>query len=61
MSLVTNEGYTDDDLFIVDPRDPNRLFVAALGHPYGPNAERGIFRSTDGGRSFQKGRPSSIS
>ena len=29
----------------VDPRDPNRLFVAVLGHPYGPNAERGIFRS----------------
>jgi hypothetical protein len=38
----------------VDPNDPNRLFVAALGHPYGPNAERGIFRSTDGGKSFQK-------
>src|SRR5213593_3490962 len=38
----------------VDPRDPNRLFVAVLGHPYGPNAERGIFRSTDGGRSFEK-------
>src|SRR5215471_17359510 len=38
----------------VDPRNPNRLFVAALGHPYGPNEERGIFRSTDGGRSFQK-------
>jgi len=38
----------------VDPRDPNRLFVAALGHPYGPNAERGVFRSTDGGKSFQK-------
>jgi len=38
----------------VDPKDPNRLFVAALGHPYGPNAERGIFRSTDGGRTFQK-------
>ena len=38
----------------VDPKDPNRLFVAALGHPYGPNAERGIFRSTDGGQSFQK-------
>ena len=33
----------------VDPHDPNRLFVAALGHPYGPNAERGVFRSTDGG------------
>jgi photosystem II stability/assembly factor-like uncharacterized protein len=38
----------------VDPRNPNRLFVAALGHPYGPNAERGIFRSTDGGSTFQK-------
>jgi len=38
----------------VDPRDPNRLFVAVLGHPYGPNGERGIFRSTDGGKSFQK-------
>jgi photosystem II stability/assembly factor-like uncharacterized protein len=38
----------------VDPRNPNRLFVAALGHPYGPNPERGIFRSTDGGASFQK-------
>src|SRR5216110_3289009 len=39
---------------IVDPRDPNRLFVAVLGHPYGPNAERGVFRSTDGGRNWQK-------
>ncbi|HEX6537030.1 MAG TPA: glycosyl hydrolase [Gemmatimonadaceae bacterium] len=39
---------------VVDPRDPNRLFVAALGHPYGPNPERGIFRSTDGGRTFEK-------
>ncbi len=39
---------------IVHPQDPNRLFVAVLGHPYGPNEERGIFRSTDGGRTFQK-------
>ena len=39
---------------VVDPRNPNRLFVAVLGHPYGPNEERGIFRSTDGGQSFQK-------
>ena len=38
----------------VDPTNPNRLFVAALGHPYGPNAERGIFRSTDGGQTFEK-------
>jgi photosystem II stability/assembly factor-like uncharacterized protein len=39
---------------IVDPKDPARLFVAALGHPYGPNDERGVFRSTDGGTTFQK-------
>jgi photosystem II stability/assembly factor-like uncharacterized protein len=39
---------------IVDPKNPDRLFVAVLGHPYGPNEERGIFRSTDGGRTFQK-------
>jgi photosystem II stability/assembly factor-like uncharacterized protein len=38
----------------VDPKNANRLFVAALGHPYGPNAERGIFRSTDGGRTFER-------
>jgi photosystem II stability/assembly factor-like uncharacterized protein len=38
----------------VDPKNPNRLFVAVLGHPYGPNEERGIFRSTDGGASFQR-------
>jgi len=31
----------------VDPRDPDRLFVAVLGHPYGPNEERGVFRSRD--------------
>ncbi|MGZ8797597.1 MAG: WD40/YVTN/BNR-like repeat-containing protein, partial [Thermoanaerobaculia bacterium] len=41
-------------MIAVDPRDPNRLFVAVLGHPYGPNAERGIFRSTDGGVTFEK-------
>jgi photosystem II stability/assembly factor-like uncharacterized protein len=36
----------------VDPRDPNRLFVAVLGHPYGPNKERGLYRSADGGQTF---------
>ena len=35
-------------------RNPDRLFVAVLGHPYGPNDERGLFRSTDGGESFQR-------
>lgn len=39
---------------IVDPKNPDRLFVAALGHPYGPNEERGVFRSLDGGESWQK-------
>ncbi len=39
---------------IVDPKDPNRVYVAVLGHPYGPNAERGIFRTTDGGNTWQK-------
>lgn len=38
----------------VDPRNADRLFVAVAGHPYGPNEERGIFRSTDGGKTFEK-------
>ncbi len=38
----------------VDPNNPSIVFVAALGHPYGPNPERGIFRSTDGGKTWQK-------
>src|SRR4029077_14195 len=38
----------------IDPRNPDRLFVAVAGHPYGPNEERGIFRSADGGATFQK-------
>jgi photosystem II stability/assembly factor-like uncharacterized protein len=38
---------------IVDPRNADRLFVAVLGHPYGPSGERGVYRSTDGGRTFQ--------
>jgi photosystem II stability/assembly factor-like uncharacterized protein len=39
---------------LVDPRDPNRVFVAAVGHPYGPNEERGVFRSLDGGVTWNK-------
>ena len=38
----------------VDPRDPNRLFAAVLGHPYGANEERGIYRSADGGQTWKK-------
>ena len=39
---------------LVDPRDPKVLLVAALGHPYGPNAMRGVFRSADGGRNWTR-------
>jgi photosystem II stability/assembly factor-like uncharacterized protein len=39
---------------LVDPQDPNIVFVAALGHAYGPNAERGVFRSKDGGKNWQE-------
>jgi photosystem II stability/assembly factor-like uncharacterized protein len=39
---------------VVDPKNPDRVFVAAEGHPYGPNTERGVFRSLDGGKSFEK-------
>jgi photosystem II stability/assembly factor-like uncharacterized protein len=39
---------------MVDPRDPDRLYVAVLGHAFGPNATRGVFRSSDGGTTWQK-------
>jgi photosystem II stability/assembly factor-like uncharacterized protein len=38
----------------VHPVDPDRAYVAALGHPFGPNPERGVFRTTDGGRTWQR-------
>jgi len=38
----------------VDPRNPNIVFVAALGHVYGANPDRGIFRSKDGGATWEK-------
>lgn len=38
----------------IDPTDPNLVYVAALGHPYGPNDERGVFRSSDGGATWQR-------
>jgi len=39
---------------LVDPSDPDRVWVGALGHVFGPNPERGVFRSTDGGSTWQK-------
>ncbi len=39
---------------LVDPRNPDIVLLAAMGHSYGPNAERGVFRSTDGGRTWNR-------
>lgn len=38
----------------IDPRNPDVVYVAAVGHPYGPNEERGVFRTRDGGKTWQK-------
>jgi photosystem II stability/assembly factor-like uncharacterized protein len=38
----------------IDPKDENRVFVAALGHPYGANPERGVYRTTDGGKNWER-------
>ena len=38
----------------IHPTNPDLVYVCALGHPYGPNDERGVFRSKDGGKSWQK-------
>ena len=39
---------------VIDPTNPDRVFVSAEGHPHGPNVERGVFRSLDGGKNFEK-------
>ena len=39
---------------VVDPRDADRVFVSAIGHAFGPNPERGVFRTTDGGKNWKK-------
>jgi photosystem II stability/assembly factor-like uncharacterized protein len=39
---------------VIDPKDPDRVLVAVLGHPYGPNPERGVYRTTDGGATWQR-------
>ncbi|HTI10200.1 MAG TPA: hypothetical protein VL832_16645 [Puia sp.] len=38
----------------IDPGNENKIFAAVLGHPYGPNPERGVYRSTDGGKTWEK-------
>ncbi len=39
---------------VIDPHDPNIVFVAALGHQFGPNEERGVYRTTDGGKTWKQ-------
>ena len=39
---------------VIDPKNENRIFVAVLGHPYGPNTERGVYRSLNGGNSWER-------
>ncbi|HMF17258.1 MAG TPA: hypothetical protein VKE98_08635, partial [Gemmataceae bacterium] len=39
---------------IIDPRDPNIVFAAAVGTAYGPQPERGVFRTTDGGKTWER-------
>jgi photosystem II stability/assembly factor-like uncharacterized protein len=39
---------------VIDPRDPNIVLVGALGHVWGPNVDRGVFRTTDGGKTWNK-------
>ncbi len=39
---------------VIDPRDPNTVFVAALGHLWGPNEQRGLYRTRDGGKTWQR-------
>jgi photosystem II stability/assembly factor-like uncharacterized protein len=53
MHLGLREGQQIRQIAI-DPHDPNRLFVAVAGHPYGPNPERGVYRSLDGGKTFDR-------
>ena len=53
----TNTGIRDGQQIgglAIDPQNENRVFAAVLGHPYGPNTERGIFRTVDGGKKWER-------
>jgi len=51
LGLAETHQITD---IVVDPRDADRVYVSAIGHAFGPNPERGIFRTLDGGKSWKK-------
>lgn len=53
-NFIGLKGTQNISQLAVDPHNPNRVFVAALGHIYAPNPERGIFRSLDGGQTWKK-------
>ena len=53
----TNTGLKDAQQIgglAINPKNENIVFAAALGHPYGPNEERGVYRTTDGGKTWQR-------
>jgi len=53
----TNMGLKESQTIariVCDPKDPNVVYVAALGHLFGPNPERGVFKTTDGGKTWAK-------
>jgi len=53
----TDVGLTDTrqiGAVIVDPQDPDIVLVAAIGHAFGPNTQRGVFRTTDGGKTWNR-------
>jgi photosystem II stability/assembly factor-like uncharacterized protein len=51
LGLTDTHQITD---VVIDPRDPDRVYVAAIGHAFGPNAERGVFRTADGGKTWRR-------
>ena len=53
-SHIGLEGTRQIGRVVIDPTNPNRVYVAALGHVYAPNPDRGLYRSTDGGASWKK-------
>jgi photosystem II stability/assembly factor-like uncharacterized protein len=53
----TNMGLRDSHhigRIVIDSKDPNVVYVAALGHLYSPNDERGVYKTTDGGQTWKK-------
>jgi photosystem II stability/assembly factor-like uncharacterized protein len=53
----TNMGLTDSHhiaRIVIHPKDPDTVYVAVMGHLFGPNPERGVFKTTDGGKSWKK-------